>query len=242
MELLRVGNKVIEYELHKSSKAKRVSITIKNERVRVAVPTGFTFEYAKNFLEDNKEWVLKHFQKHMIQSKEHRPRKYVNGEKLLYRGRNYPLVVEKVTGPSYYALFKGSRIVAYIPHDLSSEEQHLVTKTYIQAWYISQAEKILPEQVDYYSKRLNLPYKKLKIKDQKTRWGSCSSMGNINLNWRIIMAPNQVVAYVIIHELTHLRCMNHSKEFWKMVEQYLPDYKKWKKWLADNGQTLIDLA
>lgn len=239
MEYLKIGNKVIEYELHKSSKAKRVNITIKERRIRVAVPTGFTFEYAKNFLEDHKDWVLKHLQKQQTQSKNILPKKFVSGEKFLYRGRNYPLIIEEISGSEFCALFKGSRIVATVPLNLSNKDQSLFVKELIEKWYIGQAEKLLPEQVDYYSKLLNLPYKKLKIKDQRSRWGSCSNKGNINLNWRIILAPNQVVAYVIIHELTHLRYMNHSKDFWKTVEYYLPDYKKWKKWLAENGNELL---
>ncbi|NLI93882.1 MAG: M48 family metallopeptidase [Peptococcaceae bacterium] len=239
MEYLRVGNKVIEYELRKSSKAKRINVAIKDQRMSVAVPTGYTMEYAKNFLESHKELLLKHFLKHLSKTNSKSPKEYVSGEKFLYRGRNYPLLVEMSSGSEYFALFKGSRIVASIPSTLLPDEQRPFIQKLIKEWYIGQAAKLLPEQVEYYSKLLNIPYKKLKIKDQKTRWGSCSNKGNINLNWRIIMAPNQVVAYVIIHELSHLRFMNHSKDFWKLVEQHLPDYKKWRKWLTENGKELF---
>jgi predicted metal-dependent hydrolase len=239
MEYLKVGTKLIEYELHKSSKAKKVSITIINEQIRVAVPTGFTFEYARNFLQEHKDWVLKHLQAQQARAKKLLPKQYIAGEKFLYRGRNYPLVIEEVPAPPYQAAFKGSRIVANIPSGLSSQEQSLLIKKQIKKWYLGQAEKLLPELLDYYSKSLAIPYQKLKIKDQKTRWGSCSNKGNINLNWRIIMAPNQVTAYVIIHELAHLKFMNHSKEFWRIVEEYLPDYKKWKKWLTENSKQLL---
>ena len=114
-----------------------------------------------------------------------------------------------------------------------------MVKSLIEDWYKGQAQKLLPEQVDYYSRLLCATYNKLRIKDQKTRWGSCSNKGNINLNWRIIMAPHQVAAYVIIHELAHLKHMNHSKDFWKTVEESLPGYKKWKKWLTQNGKELL---
>lgn len=240
MEYLRIGSKVIEYELRKSSKAKRVSISIKNSRVRVAIPSGFTFEYAKGFLEDNKEWVLKHLQKQLLTSQKVTPKYYTSGEKLLYRGRSYPLIIEEEIIPTeYFAVFKGSRIVVNIPPSLALDKKPQMVKHLIEEWYKGQAQKLLPEQVDYYSKMLNTPFNRLKIKDQKTRWGSCSNKGNINLNWRIIMAPHQVAAYVIIHELTHLKHMNHSKDFWKVVEESLPDYKKWKKWLTLNGKELL---
>lgn len=239
MEYLRIGSRLIEYELHKSSKAKRVSISLRNGQLRVAVPTGFTFEYAKNFLEDNKQWVAKNLRKQFAESKISLPEKYVSGEKLLYRGRSYPLVIDQGCREKYSAAFKGSRIVVSIPEGLDQENQKRFVKRLIDNWYKGQALKLLPEQVDYYSKTLNLTYNKLKIKNQKTRWGSCSSKGNININWRIIMAPHQVAAYVIIHELAHLRYLNHSKDFWRVVEEYLPDYKKWKKWLSENSRILL---
>lgn len=240
MEKLKIGTRIIEYELHKSSKAKRVSITIKNQKVRVAVPTGFTFDYARKFLEENKDLLLKHLQKQETEIKVIPPKKYVVGEKFLYRGRNYPLVFEECTDSKPSAAFHGSRIVAYIPSGLTSENQSILAEKLIEEWYLEQAKRILPEQVEYYSKTLNIPYNKLKIKDQKTRWGSCSTKGNLNLNWRIIKAPNPVAAYVIIHELVHIRYMNHSKEFWKTVEQYHPNYRKCKKWLIENSNALIN--
>lgn len=241
MEYLHIGKVKIPYTLYKSSKAKNVSISIRNQRVRVAVPTGFTFAYAKDFLENNKEWVLKHFQKQSLaeDASTFPPKKFISGEKFLYRGRSYPLVVEEISTSPCYALFKGSRIYAYIPSNLLPNEQSALVQNILQKWYINQAGKLLPEQVDYYAKQLGLSYEKLKIKDQKTRWGSCSGKGNINLNWRIIMTPNQVIAYVIIHELCHLRFMNHSKDFWNLVEHYLPDYKEWRTWLKVNGSMLL---
>jgi len=169
----------------------------------------------------------------------HPPKKFATGEKFLYRGRSYPLLVKESKELPPGASFIGSRIVAYVPSNTPQAQRDLLVKESLKSWYKSQAQKLLPEQVDYYAKLLNISYNKLRVKDQKTRWGSCSNKGNINLNWRIIMAPNQVTAYVIIHELTHLIFLNHSKDFWKTVEQYLPDYKKWRKWLAKNGRDLF---
>mgnify|MGYP001256756014 FL=1 len=239
MENLEVNNKIIEYELYKSNRAKRLSITVKDRRVRVTVPTHVSLEDAKSFLESHKEWVLKSLEKQKLKAQNEQSVSYSAGEKFPYRGRNYPLVLEYTSGPDYYATFKGSRLIAYIPNNLEPERQRLLVMELLKKRYMEQAEKILPEQVEYYSKLLNVPYKKIKIKDQKSRWGSCSNKGTINLNWRIIMAPNQVSAYVIIHELTHLKHMDHSRSFWQTVESYLPDYRKWKKWLAVNGKLLM---
>ena len=239
MEYLKFGDNLIKCEFHKSNRAKNVRITVKDQRVRVTVPKRVSLEHAESLLENHKDWVLKSLEKQKLKAQIERPETYSSGEKFPYRGRYYPLVLEYTSGPEYYAAFKGRRLIAYIPDNLGAEQQNLFVKELLKKWYIEQAEKILPEQVAYYSKLLTLPYKKLKIKDQKSRWGSCSDKGTININWRIIMAPNQVSAYVIIHELTHLRHMDHSRNFWLTVENYLPDYRKWKKWLSVNGKILM---
>ena len=141
MEYLYIGNKVIEYDLRKSSKAKRVSISIKNQRVNVAVPTGFTFEYAKKFLEDNKEWVQKHLQKQLVTSSPNIPKTYSSGEKLPYRGRSYPLLIEETNDSEYFAVFKGSRIVVYVPFGIPEEKKPFIVKRMIEEWYKGQAQK-----------------------------------------------------------------------------------------------------
>jgi len=240
MEYLNIGDRTLEYDFCQSMKAKKVIISIKGQKIRVAVPKGLSIEHARVFIEENKEWVLKNFLKQASASANANPgNNYVSGEKLLYRGRNYPLIIEETSRSPLHTMFIGSRIITYVPIGLSQEKQSALAKSSIEKWYRGQAEKLLPEQVDFYSKLLDIPYIKLKIKNQKSRWGSCSNKGNINLNWRIIMAPNQVAAYVIIHELIHLKHMNHSKEFWECVEQCLPDYSKCKKWLKENGNALL---
>jgi predicted metal-dependent hydrolase len=77
------------------------------------------------------------------------------------------------------------------------------------------------------------------VKEQKLRWGSCTSMGIINLNWRLFLAPMRIIDYVIVHELAHLRYHNHSKDFWNLVRSIIPDYEERKEWLRVNGPTLI---
>lgn len=88
------------------------------------------------------------------------------------------------------------------------------------------------------AKTMGLAYKSLKINNAKTRWGSCGSSGNLNFTWRLIMAPKKVVDYVIVHELAHLKQMNHSPKFWNEVKLIIPDYKNDELWLKRNGHLL----
>jgi len=104
--------------------------------------------------------------------------------------------------------------------------------------YRNAAKDYIPKRVEYYHQFTGGNYQKITIRDQKTRWGSCSSNGTLSFSFRLMMAPPRVLDYVIVHELCHLTHMNHSKEFWNMVENILPDYKEHRKWLKENGHTL----
>lgn len=97
----------------------------------------------------------------------------------------------------------------------------------------------IPNRVEYYSKILNVTYGKITIRNQKSRWGSCSSKGNLNFNCLLMLTPTEVLDYVIVHELCHRKEMNHSARFWAEVEKIIPDYKNHKKWLKEHGDELI---
>ena len=104
--------------------------------------------------------------------------------------------------------------------------------------YIELARDIFARKTAWYARIMGVTYGRISIREQKTRWGSCSSKGNLNFNWRLIFAPPEVLDYVVVHELAHRKVMNHSKAFYAIVESIMPDYRKWKKWLKENGGTL----
>ena len=104
-----------------------------------------------------------------------------------------------------------------------------------------EALKVIPERVEYFAKVIGVTYGKITIRNQKTRWGSCSSKGNLNFNCLLMLAPPEVLDYVVVHELCHRKQMNHSKAFWLEVEKVLPDYKEVRKWLKEEGSQMITL-
>lgn len=113
----------------------------------------------------------------------------------------------------------------------TEEELQMLTK---------KARKVIPERTEYFAREMGLRYEKITIRRQKTRWGSCSSKGNLNFNCLLMLTPPEVLDYVVVHELCHLKEMNHSPRFWKEVEMVMPDYPKQRKWLRDNGKYLIE--
>ena len=101
------------------------------------------------------------------------------------------------------------------------------------------ARSVLAQRTAYFARQIGVTYGRITVRDQKTRWGSCSQTGNLNFNFRLILAPPEVLDYVVVHELCHRRQMNHSAQFWQEVAQVLPDYRKRKAWLTENGWRLM---
>ncbi|QTA38883.1 M48 family metallopeptidase [Thermosipho ferrireducens] len=174
----------------------------------------------------HKKWIEKKIEE--VKTAIPAPKQFVEGEKFLYLGKFYPLKI--VTGQNVPLKFDNAFLLS----------QNVLTdaKNIFSAWYKYQAKKLIPERVEYYSQKHNFKYNKINITNAKKRWGSCSSKGNLNFSWYLIMAPIAVIDYVIIHELVHLIEKNHSKNFWKKVEQLMPDYKKYHLWLKEHKYML----
>ncbi|NCB39735.1 MAG: M48 family peptidase [Erysipelotrichia bacterium] len=110
----------------------------------------------------------------------------------------------------------------------------------VESWLKAQARRAFCEKVEQQKKMHGFSYKAVSLKDTRSRWGSCSARGNLNFNWRLIMAPDGVLSYVVTHETAHLSHMNHSREFWELVAQRCPDYLQMKNWLLVNGASLMN--
>ncbi len=118
--------------------------------------------------------------------------------------------------------------------DLSDDQRAFLEKKYIDA-----AREYFPKRVAYFHSFTGGAYKRITIRDQKTRWGSCSAKGTLSFNWRLMLAPPAILDYVVVHELCHLTHMDHSAAFWQAVETVYPDYRNARKWLKDHGQELV---
>jgi predicted metal-dependent hydrolase len=112
-------------------------------------------------------------------------------------------------------------------------------RTALEQWYFSKALEKLKEKTKRYSEILSVKPISVSIKEYKSRWGSCSTNGEVTYNWRIIIAPHHIVDYIVVHELCHLLEHNHGPKYWKHVESVVPDYRICREWLKTHGQTLI---
>jgi len=113
---------------------------------------------------------------------------------------------------------------------LTTEELHALA---------DQAKAVIPERVRYYAPMIGVQYGRITIRNQRTKWGSCSAKGNLNFNCLLMLAPPEVIDSVVVHELCHLKEMNHSKRFYEEILKVYPEYKKWDRWLKDNGRQIM---
>lgn len=115
-------------------------------------------------------------------------------------------------------------------------------KSTLEISYRKAAREHFTKRLEHFTETYNLTYRKMRISGAKTRWGSCSVRKNINLNWRLMLAPLEIVDYVIAHELSHTIHMNHSKQFWAHVEAMIPNHRRYRKWLKENSTSLTRKA
>ena len=118
--------------------------------------------------------------------------------------------------------------------DLTDAQRTALTRRYIAA-----AKEYFPKRAAYFRQFTGGTYNRITIRDQKTRWGSCSARGTLSFNWRLMLAPPAILDYVVVHELCHLTHMDHSAAFWQAVESVCPDYRSARKWLKEHGQELV---
>lgn len=124
---------------------------------------------------------------------------------------------------------------------ISGDKIYTPSENALQDFLYREAAKIIKPKILHYVNIMGVTPRKAKLSDARTRWGSCSSKKNINLSWRLVFCPLPVIDYVVVHELSHLTYMNHSKEFWARVEEILPNYKIEQRWLKINGKLLTML-
>lgn len=146
-------------------------------------------------------------------------------EKWIYR--QYTMLQKR--GNSHFEIKKGETI-SFRGKSIQVEDPVKTKK-----WLIEEARKEIHKKAMYFSEQIGVTYNRIAIREQRTRWGSCSTKSNLNFNWKLILMPEEILNYVIIHELIHLIEMNHSSRFWNLVGYYCPKYKEYKAWLKTHG-------
>lgn len=227
-EIDLLGN-AVEYEVQHSFDATEPRIDVDIHGVVVVVPEGKEVQPTE-LLKENAEWVIDKQRSYDAYREQIPDRTFEAGERFPFLGEDLELVIESrqkhgIDGDS-------------IRLRKSAIKQSCI-KQVLKNFYRSRARDYLTDRTDYYAEQMNVKYEKIEIRNQRTRWGSCSTGGTISLNWRLIMAPADVVDYLVVHELAHLSEQNHGRDFWRLVVEYIPEYKQRVEWLEQNSAKLI---
>lgn len=218
---------MIEIDRLIRSKRKTLSLIIETDgTLTVRAPIKMRESDILRFIEAKADWIRRKQVK--AQEEAVLPHRYVDGEAFLYLGQEIPLRLVPNQKPAL--VMEG---VFKLTKSAQSDAESV-----FETWYRQQARKVIVERMAFFARNHNLTPKKLRISSARTRWGSCSTKGTLSFTWRLVMAPPDVIDYVVVHELCHLKEMNHSKTFWTLVEAILPDYRKRRAWLKKNGSSL----
>ena len=241
MKEIKLANKKLNYEIIRSDR-KTLGIIVDHEKnIIVRSPEKTKDENIEEILKNKTNWILDKLKEMDEIKPPPKEKEFMTGEKLPYLGRRYRLEVnpkEKVTKVEV-KLYQGKFIINY-PIGLKGDEnkrRNEIREAVIE-WYREHAKIKINERVEKYKVKLDVEPNNVVVKKQKKRWGSCSNKGNLNFNWKIIMAPMSIVDYLVVHELTHLIYDNHSKDFWNTVESIIPKIKEKKEWLRVYGKRL----
>ena len=221
----------VEYTVRVSQKAKHMRLVVGiGTGLEVVVPLTFNDKDLDSILVKNQKWILDKL-KNLKQFAQNTDAVVSDiPESIYYRGLEYRVETRIDFSSPPSVLMEKTKFVIFIP------EEHGVAL--LKEWLRKEARWIIHQRVQEISERLSLKYNRIFIRDQKTRWGSCSSKKNLNFNWRLVMAPPEVLDYVVVHELMHLLEQNHSKKFWALVEMVCPNFKTYRSWLKEYAPRL----
>lgn len=195
-----------------------------------------------NFVKSQQDWVMTaqdKIEKNKQAIKKLAPEQYTDGASIPFRGEQHIIQLNFYTENQIKIESEQQLIKLYLPKELEHENYHQLIRLALVDWMKKQAAKQVKKSVDIYAEKYKLYPRYVKIKTQKSRWGSCGIHNDINLNWLLILTPPKVMEYVVIHELCHIQERNHSADFWSLVERYCPDYKEHRLWLKQNGRSVM---
>lgn len=212
-EIVRMQRRTVAIQIHP------------DKRIELKVPLLYNIDEVEPFLVKHHRWIFNRLDAPEKKSRE--PKKFVDGEMHYFLGKQYPLRI--IISPENTVEFRDDTIIVYAKYNVSD-----LIAVLLERWYYQQAHQVFQEisiPLMKQMKKYNVLPKSFTIKKMKTRWGSCSSKGSINLNLDLIKLPEGCIKAVILHELCHLVHMNHSKEFYALMTAEMPDWKVWDKQL-----------
>ncbi|MGZ4958754.1 MAG: M48 family metallopeptidase [Methylomonas sp.] len=231
------------YSLRRSQRAKTTRIIVKPGRIEVVAPLKASERRIKAFVEEKQDWIraaAKRIADRMQAVPCLAPAHYSDGATVPFLGRQIPLQIKQTQGKTVRIQFHDDEVfLVYLPTSVEPHQSSELIRLSLIRWMKQQARLHASTLIEKHAQQLGLFPRSLRIKTQKSRWGSCGPYNDINLNWLLMLAPLPALEYVVVHELCHIRHKNHSRDFWGLVSEHLPDYLQQRRWLKQHGASLM---
>lgn len=229
--------RTLNYEIVYSKKRKTAAILVRPDmRVEFRAPQGLSADTIRGMVEGKARWIFKKLEWFEANRLPDQQKQYCEGEVYLYLGREYPLRITPVNNiKKPMVFFKNSELTVEISENTSEDQLPFLVKEAVWNFYSERAEEEVEKLLNIYSKKFGVSTPVFKVKYQKKRWGSCSAKNVLRINFQLIMAPPKQLEYVVVHELCHVKEKNHSARFWKLVQELMPDYEKYRNSLKKDG-------
>ena len=216
-----LGGTRVAYGVRRSQRAKRIRMTIEeNGDLVVTLPSRGRLKDIPPVLRAHQSWILRKIEESQNKKRIAPPFELKNGAKLPVLDRYYRLILQATKGKRAHWYFEANQLFI----SASTFDSTLVYRG-VESWYRKMAGFFLEDRVPYWAEQLGVTPKCIRVKNQRSLWGSCSKKANLNFNWRILLLSPETADYLIIHELAHLKELNHSGKFWDIVQTFCPDYK-----------------
>ena len=235
-DCVAVGDTEIAFTVVRSRKRRKtLTITVTSGGVRVAAPMRATRDELRRAVTRRAPWILRHL---ATVAERSAPRSWTEGEVLPFLGQTIPLHFQASSRRLLSLTFDGQHLRISVPEGIGDGVKRAAVERVVVRWLRGQAAAYFRERVLAWSDFVGAEPGAVLIRDQRSRWGSCSADRTLRFNWRLIMAPPGVIDYVVVHELAHLRVPNHSADFWSEVERVMPDYRTRRRLLQQLSPTL----
>ena len=241
MERAIISNLPFSYAIRRSQRATNTRIVVMPGKIEVVAPAKVSEHRIHQFVQAKQQWIvlaLAKIEAKTLQHKSFAPASYSHGAEIPYQGGTYKLAV-RPTKLKRIKIELLDEFIAHVPEALIVKDHSEDIKGALIHWMKQQSKLHVEQLVKQHADKKQLFPQAIRIKTQKSRWGSCGIHNDININWLLIMAPPEVLEYVVVHELCHIRVRNHSAHFWALVGEHLPDYKSRRHWLKKHGNSLM---
>ena len=225
----------LEYRIRRSDRARHARIVVDADGVEVVVPRRMALRHVEPFVNETRPWIertLRRYQDAVVDAEVRVDLR--DGGEVPYLGEQLDLDVRVEPGRTRPHVRRRGDVLTVKVATRGREP----IRDALERWYRKQARPEVEDRLDAAVARAGTGYTALTIRQQRTRWASCSSNGSMSFNWRLLLAPPEILDYVVEHEVAHLEVLDHSPRFWRLVRSRVPDYKQHERWLRRNGPAL----